>query len=201
MFSATFWTPDHPRACGANIFAVIVKYSRAGSSPRMRGKLTGHLGKLVRARIIPAHAGQTLPLCTCSRYRTDHPRACGANLKRCRRAAGYRGSSPRMRGKHMVGRNGRIAVRIIPAHAGQTVRMACTPLMPKDHPRACGANNGNRKRTGNPNGSSPRMRGKHWKDYHKGSTVRIIPAHAGQTGGCRIFSTRRTDHPRACGAN
>ena len=53
--------PDHPRACGANRRCRHRARCRYGSSPRVRGKLTGIMGVLTTVRIIPARAGQTCP--------------------------------------------------------------------------------------------------------------------------------------------
>ena len=90
---------DHPRACGANGKISSKTMVRTGSSPRMRGKRrVGHV-QHSRARIIPAHAGQTG---SASRQRPpapDHPRACGANSLDSLRGFPTPGSSPRMRGK------------------------------------------------------------------------------------------------------
>ena len=72
------------------------------------------------ARIIPAHAGQTITTGNIGNTTTDHPRACGANAADMLGISESTGSSPRMRGKHRrIG--GRFNLfRIIPAHAGQT---------------------------------------------------------------------------------
>ena len=51
--------PDHPRACGANRLGLQVKYPKAGSSPRVRGKLADLVSDSTEHRIIPARAGQT----------------------------------------------------------------------------------------------------------------------------------------------
>ena len=51
---------DHPRACGANSPARLPASVASGSSPRMRGKLLHVHARTGRARIIPAHAGQTV---------------------------------------------------------------------------------------------------------------------------------------------
>ena len=86
-----------------------------------------------------------------------------------------------MRGKHRIAIRFHAAIRIIPAHAGQTRMWAGRSCLAPDHPRACGAN----LRTGIPAsvnaGSSPRMRGKLSGDEHAVWPGRIIPAHAGQT--------------------
>ena len=56
---------DHPRACGANSSTTGYMMARAGSSPRLRGKLPDRHAALEHARIIPAHAGQTAAVATC----------------------------------------------------------------------------------------------------------------------------------------
>ena len=115
----------------------------AGSSPRMRGKLL-HAGlQLAQHRIIPAHAGQTSPVASASGAPADHPRACGANQQRAGEAQLACGSSPRMRGKRVGSVPVGILARIIPAHAGQTQSHQRNGKEDADHPRACGANNGN----------------------------------------------------------
>ena len=49
----------HPRACGENFKDGGSVEPQQGSSPRMRGKLSSLLGRLLRPRLIPAHAGKT----------------------------------------------------------------------------------------------------------------------------------------------
>ena len=72
-------SPDHPRACGANMVTLFAETTVIGSSPRMRGKL-------------PSTSMSVPPS-------TDHPRACGANAAVRRSFMIPSGSSPRMRGK------------------------------------------------------------------------------------------------------
>ena len=192
---------DHPRACGANSGLTYLVPSVAGSSPRVRGKRI--LGSLLRVgcRIIPARAGQTRcrrPVCSrCP----DHPRACGANWHTRAVADGLYGSSPRVRGKHVVEADGDSAIGIIPARAGQTRPPHTDWLSRPDHPRACGANYLTALIVFIAIGSSPRVRGKPRGLAAGQRGGRIIPARAGQTvwGGQRGAS--RADHPRACGAN
>ena len=45
------------------------------------------------------------------------------------------------------------------------------------------------------------MRGKPGDGSYDDTSMRIIPAHAGQTGRFHPHERRRPDHPRACGAN
>ncbi len=212
---------DHPRACGANRRCAMVRQLAYGSSPRMRGKLSPTTSRYNFPRIIPAHAGQTAPYVHRTFCRADHPRACGANGgANCRRWHAI-GSSPRMRGKPRLCTAAISALRIIPAHAGQTCGgrrgPACsadhpahagqtsglTYPMPSvaDHPRACGANFRVREVVDAYAGSSPRMRGKQGNVHRMPAHWRIIPAHAGQTPELCYPSRDSPDHPRACGAN
>ena len=167
----------------------------------MRGKPVCVQAFAVRTRIIPAHAGQTMPKMLSIDLCTDHPRACGANAQRDERAATVAGSSPRMRGKRWSRRPRCHSPRIIPAHAGQTTPPDWKHWYRTDHPRACGANHRSPRRHPYSFGSSPRMRGKRCHILHGGWYMRIIPAHAGQTRSWRRRSQATSDHPRACGAN
>ena len=152
---------DHPRACGANQVILEDRRPHGGSSPRMRGKRFVGRDAIKMHRIIPAHAGQTGLTFPGWGRTSDHPRACGANAYRTSNRSKSTGSSPRMRGKLTVDYCFDFVLRIIPAHAGQTVLPALQPLMSADHPRACGAN--------------IRCAGR------RSGGDRIIPAHAGQT--------------------
>ena len=167
----------------------------------MRGKPMQTADKVDEHRIIPAHAGQTRPRPRTPVSPTDHPRACGANGSMTCAFRSCSGSSPRMRGKPAEVEETATGVRIIPAHAGQTAlrRHPCT--REPDHPRACGANTGKDAEKHFKDGSSPRMRGKHASYGFIQAFSRIIPAHAGQTECGTRARGRRTDHPRACGAN
>ena len=194
--------PDHPRACGANPVRTVPSLWASGSSPRMRGKQRAFIENTLKPRIIPAHAGQTDVARWSGNWRTDHPRACGANSRLLQAATTSLGSSPRMRGKQRLTSIEHFAERIIPAHAGQTCGGRRGPACSADHPRACGANVGVDVSDAFGCGSSPRMRGKRLHKRHRGKPVRIIPAHAGQTCSLlRVSAVLFSDHPRACGAN
>ena len=194
-------SPDHPRACGANVDLGYDGGASVGSSPRMRGKLRHAGGLPASERIIPAHAGQTTIFSFNSARWSDHPRACGANgVWGVFNIRGH-GSSPRMRGKLFHNCSVLCFVRIIPAHAGQTMVAGRHSTPSTDHPRACGANAWRRDCRRAIYGSSPRMRGKPEHRHPGHGHRRIIPAHAGQTSPHAIMPPRSTDHPRACGAN
>ena len=74
-------TGDHPRACGAHVFAAVCDVAAAGSSPRMRGSRFKPLTAISFRGIIPAHAGLTPKNFSVNRCFRDHPRACGAHQK------------------------------------------------------------------------------------------------------------------------
>ena len=131
----------------------------------------------------------------------DHPRACGANPEHVSFTQFTVGSSPRMRGKPVGEPFPCVAVRIIPAHAGQTPLRRPHWRSEPDHPRACGANSRWSIPAPATNGSSPRMRGKPRRDRQQDAILRIIPAHAGQTRTAGAGRCGHADHPRACGAN
>ena len=135
--------PDHPRACGANVRHRRSRPRQNGSSPRMRGKQGGRRKLEREIRIIPEHAGQTAPARDATSRSSDHPRACGANSSGAFSMIRLIGSSPRMRGKRVGSVPVGILARIIPAHAGQTQSHQRNGKEDADHPRACGANNGN----------------------------------------------------------
>ena len=192
---------DHPRACGANRGCGCGERTPSGSSPRVRGKHVSFAAGQSGGRIIPARAGQTRARPVCTRSRTDHPRACGANLHARRRLATVSGSSPRVRGKPFGQSVRCLPVRIIPARAGQTFVGRGMQCSGTDHPRACGANQEETRQWGINYGSSPRVRGKRVRAPGHRIPEAIIPARAGQTARLRPKRSARPDHPRACGAN
>ena len=172
-----------------------------GSSPRVRGKQIACERIIGTPRIIPARAGQTHWPAIRTIGRTDHPRACGANGIECAHRTCRHGSSPRVRGKRRRLQRRRGPGRIIPARAGQTSARDMSRNAYADHPRACGANATTAINVSGAAGSSPRVRGKLEPVGAGHERFRIIPARAGQTSAAVGSGSRRSDHPRACGAN
>ena len=119
---------DHPRGCGENASRSAAAQSRAGSPPRMRGKLSNSTKTLLTNRITPADAGKTKPHCRACRQRQDHPRGCGENTKLNEFSRDTPGSPPRMRGKQDYFCKRFKSLRITPADAGKTLHF---------HIRAC----------------------------------------------------------------
>ena len=92
----------HPRVGGENELPQQNGSDAEGSSPRGRGKprLSAHLEH--RPGLIPAWAGKTPPLLTCSPHSRAHPRVGGENGFVAVWIALGGGSSPRGRGKHFL---------------------------------------------------------------------------------------------------
>ena len=73
--------PEHPRVCGENDGQMLRTWLPDGTSPRMRGKLFGQLGKVSGLRNIPAYAGKTSTKPLVSATAREHPRVCGENSR------------------------------------------------------------------------------------------------------------------------
>ena len=129
---------DHPRTCGEHLYPPFDRCAPSGSSPRMRGTPDIAPSSSYPARIIPAHAGNTLISRSSTRRTWDHPRACGEHVLNATSSVLVVGSSPRMRGTPIHHLSCRNVIGIIPAHAGNTSRQFSRGFFNRDHPRACG---------------------------------------------------------------
>ena len=114
--------PAHPRVCGENPVAGTGHPVGAGSSPRVRGKLSPANPSSLPGRLIPACAGKTCRYSTARLGGAAHPRVCGENPRRRSGQTGFIGSSPRVRGKPLPLARGPRPRRLIPACAGKTAR-------------------------------------------------------------------------------
>ena len=124
---------------------------------------------------------------------------CGEHLL----ATGYQlpplGSSPRVRGTHMLQcRDGRLR-GIIPACAGNTGGFTWRVYLEGDHPRVCGEHDTRGIRRLHNSGSSPRVRGTRCAPSKPVHLTGIIPACAGNTSPGVGSPLHDRDHPRVCG--
>ena len=110
----------HPRSRGEHSFANPKLVAPHGSSPLTRGALVGHFEARCPQRLIPAHAGSTLPRLECSAAHRAHPRSRGEHFGFLGEAPADCGSSPLTRGAPERVMSARAAVGLIPAHAGST---------------------------------------------------------------------------------
>ena len=176
--------PDHPRGCGEKSKPSPITKAWRGSSPRVRGKVlcVADGGKIIR--IIPAGAGKRKHTDTPLPRHRDHPRGCGEKVGSRFCAAGFCGSSPRVRGKVVGSWDDATGNRIIPAGAGKRSRRRRGWWRPSDHPRGCGEKDSAAALCLARRGSSPRVRGKGCLGRARFCGRGIIPAGAGKR--CRV---------------
>ena len=191
----------HPRSRGENPLPSSTRFVVAGSSPLTRGKpRLGDCGHVPHG-LIPAHAGKTWSFSVFLSVFGAHPRSRGENplVQLC--LIGDDGSSPLTRGKRSARPQRYRHRRLIPAHAGKTVRRVGPASSVQAHPRSRGENAEITWLVRHILGSSPLTRGKLVGDRLARTIDRLIPAHAGKTLNWPIHYVRRTAHPRSRGEN
>ena len=124
---------------------------------------------------------------------------CGEHCSRVCRGGADPGSSPRVRGTRSASMRSAMAVRIIPACAGNTRRRPYRARSPRDHPRVCGEHSSVKFPITKGEGSSPRVRGTLGLDGADEGEHGIIPACAGNTSTRSSGTGSQRDHPRVCG--
>ena len=107
------------------------------------------------------------------------------------------GSSPLTRGKRSRRHQEVFARRLIPAHAGKTVRTVSESLFSPAHPRSRRENVNFRPPKIFLDDSSPLTQGKRCMILPTGRPVRLIPAHAGKTEARTRTQLPRRAHPRS----
>ena len=173
--------------------------TRAGSSPRVRGKVVVVRHWFSFRGIIPAGAGKSDGGIFVGHFEGDHPRGCGEKNDRRPPLAEREGSSPRVRGKGALGRRTGRHPGIIPAGAGKSKTVPANPLNTEDHPRGCGEKSSSATPRSLPRGSSPRVRGKAEDCTTCFKGTGIIPAGAGKRNPENCEHSSSGDHPRGCG--
>ena len=150
-----------------------------GSSPHTRGLHQMAHVQWHSGRIIPAHAGFTLPSPSSQ--------------------VTYEGSSPHTRGLPATVTSVTASRRIIPAHAGFTTSHGPGQALCPDHPRTRGVYIVIVLASPHTRGSSPHTRGLRPHAGPARRSVRIIPAHAGFTEPLDHRLGGVLDHPRTRG--
>ena len=149
--------------------------------------------------IIPALAGNTTPTSTRQNLSKDHPRSRGEYFTAIAGMVFAVGSSPLSRGILDAAKKAMDAAGIIPALAGNTDQLHVLEIQRTDHPRSRGEYVGLVGGDEAAGGSSPLSRGILNEVLLPLARYRIIPALAGNTGGCAGRRTWRGDHPRSRG--
>ena len=111
------------------------------------------------------------------------------------------GSSPLTRGKLLAWSGRARRVRLIPAHAGKTIFLPSFAFSFRAHPRSRGENDRAPISPIPSIGSSPLTRGKPLIGQTACHFLRLIPAHAGKTGGIVFAWDFAAAHPRSRGEN
>ena len=170
----------YPRACGGT-YAVIEEIRNPyGLSPRLRGNPHRAGRATVVNRSIPAPAGEPCSTCA-SRYWTKvYPRACGGTWPGPTAYCPARGLSPRLRGNPRRASSSAWYTGSIPAPAGEPWQSGLSALPQTVYPRACGGTLCAGLWPSPVNGLSPRLRGNPPSIAPSASTVRSIPAPAGE---------------------
>ena len=114
--------------------------AQEGSFPLTRGKRG--LVQILSSprRLIPAHAGKTMPPTASLEAHRAHPRSRGENVGDFASGPGGQGSSPLTRGKLIWAATAVPATGLIPAHAGKTCPGRSTTSASAAHPRSRGEN-------------------------------------------------------------
>ena len=170
---------DHPRVCGEKLPVRRAAAGRAGSPPRMRGKVAAISAYNAAPGITPAYAGKSTLHRDDAPLSWDHPRVCGEKKRKGNSPHARTGSPPRMRGKVPAGFLEVVQPRITPAYAGKRLPSLLFLALHWDHPRVCGEKTLLFLKWCSDTGSPPRMRGK----------VSIASR----------FVCCFEDHPRVCG--
>ncbi len=189
----------HPRVRGEHNLTGYTLCAHSGSSPRTRGTRPDRLTQRRGRRFIPAYAGNT-DIPPPGPWNTPvHPRVRGEHFPPVLDVTTICGSSPRTRGTHGAGKGEGIAIRFIPAYAGNTLRADRPAIDTSVHPRVRGEHVPVSAQATHLDGSSPRTRGTHAGCACFPALERFIPAYAGNTGRHPARNRLCSVHPRVRG--
>ena len=170
-----------------------------GSSPLSRGiphRLSSYLSG---PGIIPALAGNTVPMTLIRAFMKDHPRSRGEYIPPGTLLMSWSGSSPLSRGILFTSDTVAETDRIIPALAGNTRPGVISRPCARDHPRSRGEYFTIPILRKIFLESSPLSRGIPNSIWTSGRSGGIIPALAGNTHSVIANAFARWDHPRSRG--
>ncbi len=150
---------DHPRSRGEHTSFLFDELTSTGPSPLARGTRMLDEGASYSSGTIPARAGNTIrrPERLC--IRRDHPRSRGEHARNEVAEIAQAGPSPLARGTPVAPHSRWVAVRTIPARAGNTGSLISRIALIWDHPRSRGEHRALRLRCAGRRGPSPLARG------------------------------------------
>ena len=194
------WAPEvHPRRRGELGEDSRQRQIWYGSSPQARGTHRRACSSAYRDRFIPAGAGNSAGFSTTRRVITVHPRRRGELAVVYRHPQNAIGSSPRARGTLGLILLNFVAIRFIPAGAGNTLQRTGRLQWTAVHPRGRGEHSQPAPSTFQKTGSSPRARGTPAAIHRRVEPQRFIPAGAGNTANWLAQDSDGTVHPRGRG--
>ena len=184
---------------GEHLTTAEADLKNTGSSPRARGTPDADALRIPARRFIPACAGNTAPRRWTTTTPPVHPRVRGEHMDYETGLKLSDGSSPRARGTRLQPAEVRLALRFIPACAGNTASRLSGHMSTPVHPRVRGEHVMTCVTMDRMSGSSPRARGTlddHPLLRHLG---RFIPACAGNTAWMQPRMMPNPVHPRVRG--
>ena len=165
--------------CGGTGRGNLPVVCRTGLSPRVRGNQPQPETPQPQHGSIPACAGEPLAGLALVVAAKVYPRVCGGTRRNRGPNEWYDGLSPRVRGNHRLGLNGRKPRRSIPACAGEPRPPRSSSRATRVYPRVCG-------------GTALL----HAERVFRGGS---IPACAGEPLQYEVGLNRSTVYPRVCG--
>ena len=191
--------PVHPRMRGERQPISSLKLLFFGSSPHARGTLNSVVDPLLIPRFIPACAGNAFTPAVHQKFVTVHPRMRGERLAALPCAGIFTGSSPHARGTHPGMGVSQLQDRFIPACAGNADERKMTLEGSPVHPRMRGERVPFLAAMRSNTGSSPHARGTRRTLSARRSTMRFIPACAGNALVPSAWDSITAVHPRMRG--
>ncbi len=190
-----------PRGCGGDRRAVRLSSSHQGRSPRVRGRLPALKASMTTPGSIPAGAGETNRHGGVIDVFEVDPRGCGGDRHAVYGFERLRGRSPRVRGRPTRLCGSSVALRSIPAGAGETGVTGGRCVRRRVDPRGCGGDAGVLGTTRPVDGRSPRVRGRRYPPEDRRGGPGSIPAGAGETPGRTDAPSSGGVDPRGCGGD
>ncbi len=189
----------HPRRRGEHVGVGNDTGVEVGSSPQARGtpNIRSQINEVTR--LIPAGAGNTQYGWGCVGAGPAHPRRRGEHRIVIAKRAPSSGSSPQARGTLEADTAAALAVRLIPAGAGNTATCACRVAIAGAHPRRRGEHAIASMDKVEDWGSSPQARGTPQVARPHDDRPGLIPAGAGNTPRAPCAISRARAHPRRRG--
>ena len=150
----------------------------------MWGQAVGYKPQRDGTRIIPTRVGTSCKGFAATRFKEDHPHACGDKRGRWGTKVPSIGSSPRVWGQGSTHLDGILLIRIIPTRVGTSINDSLRRRDFWDHPHACGDKPLFPLQKQAAHGSSPRVWGQGFKEDIANLKVRIIPTRVGTSLQC-----------------